>query len=525
MSILHLFTLLVAAAPPAPADTLVVCPAALRSALAPWVEYRTSQGHTIELVPGELSAAQLQAEIRRRARRGALAYVLLVGDEMPRGSTDKSLRGRTVPAWQAVAKVIPRYGGEATIATDNGYADLDDDAVPDVAVGRLTADTPAQLALMVDKILAYERSVDFGLWRRQVNLLAGIGGFGPVADAAIEAAARRVLAEGIPPEYALRITYGNWRSPYCPDPQRFRQTAIDSLGENGLFWIYLGHAWPGRLADLQVPTGAFRSLDQADLKHVHAAAPPIACLLACYTGAFDAERDCLAEVMLATPGGPVAVICGSRVTMPYAMAVLGTQLLTEVFENRSDTLGQALLAAKRQMVRPGEKSPTREGLDALAALLNPGALDEELSEHLHLFNLLGDPLLSLRLPEPMAVSCPAECNAGDELVIDARTSAAGRATVELIPRRDRLGFRPPQRLASTPPAEASAEFDATYRRANDPVLARVEFDVEPGPFTCRLRVPPDVHGPCHARVFIAGRKSHAAGSADVEIKTRPPQAD
>ena len=44
--------------------------------------------------------------------------------------------------------------------------------------------------------------------------------------------------------------------------------------------------------------------------------------------------------MLATPGAPVAVICGSRVTMPYAMAVLGTELLGQVFENRSETLGQ-----------------------------------------------------------------------------------------------------------------------------------------------------------------------------------------
>ena len=136
---------------------------------------------------------------------------------------------------------------------------------------------------MVDKILAYERNLDSGLWRRQVHLLAGIGGFGPLADAAIEASARRILAGGLPPEYALRITYGNWRSPYCPDPARFRQTAIQSLSDSSLFWIYLGHAWPDRLADLHAPQGAFRSLDASDLRQVRSAAPPIACLLACYT--------------------------------------------------------------------------------------------------------------------------------------------------------------------------------------------------------------------------------------------------
>ena len=84
----------------------------------------------------------------------------------------------TVPTWEVPAKVVARFGSEPTIASDNGYADLDGDALPDLAVGRLTADTPAELAGMVGKILAYERSVDFGPWRRNVNLMAGLGGFG-----------------------------------------------------------------------------------------------------------------------------------------------------------------------------------------------------------------------------------------------------------------------------------------------------------------------------------------------------------
>ncbi len=248
---MSLLCLLLLAAPPA-ADTLVVCPEAFRPALAPWVAYRTEQGHRIEILSNTLSALELRAEIRSRAKRGALAYVVLVGDAPPANEHDRRSRARTVPTWQAAAKVIPRYGGEETIATDNGYADLDDDALPEIAVGRLTADNPAELAAMVQKILDYERNTDFGAWRRQINLLAGLGGFGPLADAAIEAAARRVISAGIPPEYALRITYGNWRSPFCPDPRRFRQTAIDSLNDGSLCWVYLGHAWPGRLADLHV---------------------------------------------------------------------------------------------------------------------------------------------------------------------------------------------------------------------------------------------------------------------------------
>ena len=423
MSPLPFLWLLLTAAPATPVDTVVVCPAAFRSALAPWLAYRSAQGHQIDLLSNELSALELRSEIRERAKGGALAYVVLVGDATPSGQVDRATRLRTVPTWHVAAKVIPRYGGEATIASDNGYADLDDDTLPDIAVGRLTADSPAELSRMVAKILAYERSADFGVWRRQINLLAGIGGFGALADAAIETSARRVLAAEIPPAYSMRVTYGNWRSPYCPNPGRFRQTAIDSLGEGSLFWVYLGHAWPGRLADVNAGGTAYPSLDRAGLKEVRpAAGAPIACLLSCYTGAFDDRTDCLGETMLATPGSPVAVICGSRVTMPYAMAVMGTELLAEIFQRRSDTLGHALASAKRQMVSPTSRSVTRQGLDGVAALLNPGALEDELVEHVHLFNLLGDPLLRLRLPEPITLACDRRAQAGSLIEIEGTTT-------------------------------------------------------------------------------------------------------
>ena len=275
---------------------------------------------------------------------------------------------------------------------------------------------------MVQKILAYERSADFGPWRRQVNLLAGTGGFGPLADGAIEAAARRVIAAGIPPAYATRITYGNWRSPYCPDPCRFRQSTVESLSEGSLCWVYVGHAGHRSLAGLEVPGGLYAGLDIADLEQLrgrHAA--PIACLLACHTGAFDAPEDCLAEGMLAAPGGPVAVICGSQVTMPYSMAVLGTELLAEIFERRPATIGRAAVGRQAANGGAGERSELRSALDALAALFNPEAAEEELAEHLNLFNLLGRPAADAQnaraarraLPAARAGRRPARDRSGD----------------------------------------------------------------------------------------------------------------
>ena len=66
-------------------------------------------------------------------------------------------------------------GGSRTpeIATDNWYADLDDDGVPDLAIGRLPADSPQDLAVMVAKILAYESVQVPGPWCQRDQLRGG----------------------------------------------------------------------------------------------------------------------------------------------------------------------------------------------------------------------------------------------------------------------------------------------------------------------------------------------------------------
>ena len=63
----------------APVDTLVVCPAAFRPAMAPWLAHRAAQGHRVAIVPA-LTTDALRDEIRRQARQGGLEYVVLVGD-------------------------------------------------------------------------------------------------------------------------------------------------------------------------------------------------------------------------------------------------------------------------------------------------------------------------------------------------------------------------------------------------------------------------------------------------------------
>ena len=519
MSIALLCALL--GAPPEGAiDAVVVCPVEFRQALAPWIAHREAQGHHIAVVSNLKSPARLRDAIQQIAATHPLRYVVLVGDADPDlARRDPQFRARSVPTHYARAVVNVRFGSEPEIATDNAYADLDGDRVPELAVGRLTADTPAELTTMVEKILAYETCDDFGNWRRRVHFVAGLGGFGTVADAVIEAAAKTLITGGIPAAFSTTMTYGSWRSPYCPDPRQFERVTVDRLNEGSLFWVYLGHGQQRSVDVVRTPGGTYPILtgpEAARLQCRHGA--PIACLLACYSGAFDQPSDCLAEEMLRSRRGPVAILCGSRVTMPYGMAVLGAELLDECFSHRPSTLGELIVAAKRRTVQSGPKSRHRATLDAVGqvfATLAGTDTEAERAEHLDLFHLLGDPMLRLPYPREMEIEVEPSAVAGRRIEVAGHSPVAGACTVELVVRRDRLTFEPPRRGTFDP--QALGDYAEVYRRANEPRLVATRLRRVEGPFRAQLDVPADARGACHVRVFVQGAGDCAAGAADVRL--------
>jgi hypothetical protein len=511
---------LLGAAQPQPPDCVVVCPAVFRKAIEPWIEYRVRQGHAISLVAGELPAEEIRRQIRTVGQGGRLRFVVLVGDCAPTANEGPEVRQRCVLTHYDQAEVNTLWGSEPYLSSDNWYADLDDDTAPDVALGRLTADTPEELGRMVAKTLAYEQSRDFGPWRRQLNLVAGLGGFGALADAAIEAAARYFILRGIPASYNLSTTFANWNSPYCPDPRRLRATVIERLNEGAWLWVYIGHGNPWEVDRARLPGGIYPmfSVDDAgQLQARHGA--PLALFLSCYTGAMDAMEDCLAERMLREPGGPVAVIAGTRVTMPYGMGVLATELMTECFGRNASTVGEALLAAKRKMIHPPPAdSESRAMLDTVAAAISPRAdlLANERAEHVRMFHLFGDPMLRLRFPRALQLTVNKQCKAGEALPVVVASPIEGLCRVELIVAPGRLTFPPPSKPLM-PTSEAFNEVDGVYKKANDLRLSAIEATIAGGPLDVRLGVPSNARGPCCVRVYVEGADDFAMGVAPVEI--------
>ena len=95
-------------------------------------------------------------------------YVLIVGDHTydyknnSGGAVDNF-----VPTWLAFTD----YMGETV--TDEYFARISGgDAVPDLYIGRLPAASPAQAAVMVQKILDYEQAPNTKTWQKDILLVA-----------------------------------------------------------------------------------------------------------------------------------------------------------------------------------------------------------------------------------------------------------------------------------------------------------------------------------------------------------------
>jgi hypothetical protein len=502
-------------------DTVVVCSPTFVEALAPWIAHRTAQGHELAFVPCTLSAEEIRSAIRQQAKTSPVKFVVLVGDAEPAGAWEPSVRARCVPAFMAEAKVNIRWKSPPELATDNWYADLDDDGVPELAIGRLPADSPADLAVMVSKIIAYESVPVSGTWCQRINFVAGVGNLGPLVDPIVEMAARKFLTDGIPSAYETTMTYANWRSPFCPNPPQFQDAALARFNDGCLFWVYIGHGYPYQLDRMRVPGGSFPVFGTGDVRRLdNRLGMPIAIFLACYTGAYDQPYDCLAEQTVRAPGGPIAVLAGSRVTMPYAMAVMGSGLMDGYFQQRPATLGEVVLYAKRQMVDESASGTDRKLLDLLAKAISPDPqlLGAERLEHVALFNLFGDPLLQLKHGRPLAVAVPEKVMAGTMLEIRGDSPVRGRGYVAVVCRRDRLRDDPPprQRYDRT---VAQNEYNATYAESNDRAWTRREFVVEKGRFATVVKIPPEARGSGHVCVFVtdADGREFAIGAADVTI--------
>ena len=498
------------------ADTLVVCPESLQGELQRWVDYRTSQGHRLKVVPPVASAFGMKQLVREHQANGTLRNLVLVG-------TARGARP-LVPVDLRLAQVNFFFGSELDIATDNSYVDTDQDGDPDLAMGRIPVSTPEELRSYINRVIRYENDQPQTTWRRRINIIAGVGGFGGVADKTIENTVKILLGDHIPPGYDVTMTYGSWTSPWCPDPRQFSRVALERFNEGCLFWVYVGHGSRQRLDLIRTPLGRFPVMDVSSISQINSRqGSPLALFLACHTGAFDDPKRSLSETLLLQDNGPIGVISGTRVTMPTAMGLLALGLMDQQFKGGAETVGEMLRQAKLQMLSPSgsrELAEVREMILGLNFLLSPrpDMLTQELNEHIHLFHLLGDPLVRVQRLRELALQLDSSLPPIDgNVVLKGTAPFSGKLTLEICYPRDRMRQRPILRDKNKLNNEGMLAFQAEYEKTIDQVCQQLQVEVTAGEFRHSIKLPPGVEGPMVVRAFLESAQGCAVGGVRTEF--------
>ena len=212
-------------------------------------------------------------------------------------------------------------------ASDDWFADLDADGLPDLAVGRLPARTVAEADVMVSKLVGYEA------W-------GGVGGQALlVADRnddynfeAMNAQVRALLPDAMTVQEVLRGQ---------TDDAAARAAIMDGIDEGPLLVNYIGHGsveiWRGNLLTSSAAGGLTNGRPL-----------PLVVSMTCLNGFFhDLYSESLAEALMKADGGAVAVWASSGLTYPYGQAAMNRELLRLLFGGaQSPTLGEAVMQAK-----------------------------------------------------------------------------------------------------------------------------------------------------------------------------------
>lgn len=491
---------------------LIVAASSLAASAKRWVAYRQRTGHRVELLlTGDVKGAPLRQGIRNHiaALYGARDskrpfYVLLLGDAP-----------RLLPAWTSRQSTAP-------ITTDNPYADMDDDGIPDLALGRIPAMTDAEVDGIRAKVQRYESSYKVGPWNRRIHLFAAPGDYGGFVDALIEGVAADVL-EQLSYDYDLQVLYGARGSPAAYPPHRFSDRVYELLNSGSLFTVYLGHGtekgpqygwWNGKSYDIWKTQQLERKLRMRNKT-------PVLLLVACDMGRF-AGVDGLGEKLLRHPQGPPAVIAATATSHPYPNTLLVRELGLLATHERVATTGLLLQRAKSRMMR--QRDPGRDVLEGLAALVSTDKFREHLRQtHLRMYVLLGDPALRIRYVPHRAqllVETPTP-RPGGQLTVTAHipTPSAGLARFTLETRRSViLGTLQPL------PPDGDPRRDRVlldnHRKANDKVVATHLVRYRTGRSRVTLRLPSSLPpGKYLVKVYAQDGRADALGNTPVQLAT------
>ena len=326
------------------ADYLLIAPRAFLAAAEPLLQRRHDQGLqaravAFEEIADEFGHGQPSAEAIRSFlahafhswTRPSPRYVLLLGDSSydPRNFTGTSQPSPLPALWTKTSYLWT--ASDPLLAAVNG-----EDALPDLAIGRLPATTAEQAHRLVEKLLAWEASGQ-GL-AGAAALVADNSDLAGDFEADVRDIATSYLAQRSPQVLLLRELGAGTRP------------AIQDALNSGLsFLSYVGHGGAAVWASENV-------WDSWDAPSLQAQSrQPFLLTLNCLNGYFVAPAfDSLTESLLKVEGrGAIASFSPSGLSLDGPAHQYHRALMAELTGGRHARLGDAILAAQKTYAGTG----------------------------------------------------------------------------------------------------------------------------------------------------------------------------
>lgn len=348
------------------ADYIAVVYPEFSAALQPLLEYRRSQGlrvveASIEDVYNTFSGGMVDPAAIRAYMQSARAqwpepaprFLLLVGD----ASYDyQGFLPKSTPDYVPTYLLQTHFVGET--ASDNWFVSLDEtDDRPDMAVGRIPAQTAAQVADAVAKTLAYEQAATSSAWISRALFVADNEqtSFQQISD--------ELATNFLPSGYqAEKVYLGINENPNA--------TVIADLNQGVGLVTYVGHGSMNVWAKDKM-------LHIEDAVKLNNKATPFLMTMTCLVGYFHhpTANSMAEELLFNAHGGVVAAFVPTSESLANDQSQLAENLYTHLFGD-APTVGEAIMLAKQDL----------------------SAEHDLMQDLIETFTLLGDPALQLQRP-------------------------------------------------------------------------------------------------------------------------------
>ena len=314
-------------------------------------------------------------------------FLLLVGDGSYDTRDKYGLGGNLIPAPYVQTKA---YGA---VASDYWYSLLDDDIIPDLAVGRISARTEDELIGYLQKLEEYETDPQPGNWRSKHLFVSGEGGVAGISFLSMSQDVISRLEDDILVE---RLATDPITSPFYGGTIDL----IDLFDDGVLVVDYNGHGAGAVWSD----NSLFRLENLPQLSNQ--GKYPFITNFTCFIGAFDTPEQGLIlgeEFIFEPEKGAIGVLASTGLGWFINGGWLQEELVGLLYDDPELCLGELINLAKISYYAYYGQGGSVESFDTM-----------------YLMNLLGDPSVKLAfasLPDDLPDVTPEFASEGDSISI------------------------------------------------------------------------------------------------------------